>query len=85
MKWEPQQCADGSGEWIEANTPVGVFVVDDSVRTDRVAAIWYPAFLPAAEVLIGEYVSEAGAKRAIKRYAKRMAAAFKACAKAGWE
>lgn len=85
MIWRERHCGDGSGQWIEAATPVGVFVVDDSVRTDRVAAIWYPAFLPAAEVLIGEYVSEAGAKRAIKRYVKRMAASFKAMAKAGWE
>lgn len=86
MKWEPDQCDDGEGDpWIKSDTPVGEFVIDQTWDGSRFVAHWWPAFVSGDEVLIGQYVSQSGAKKAVKRYAKRMAKAFQALAKAGWE
>lgn len=77
MKW-----AEDDGQ-LEAVTPAGVFCVwsDDY----HWAAQWLPEWTPDGYVMIGRYRTAAAAKGACKRYAKRMAAAFKAMGKAGWQ
>ena len=83
MIWRTEYCSDGSGEWQQSDTAVGEFVVDDV--SGEILAIWYPAYVHSSEVVIGHYHTVGAAKRACKAFVKRMAAAFKACAKAGWE
>lgn len=81
MRWA------GEGREIRAETPVGDFVI---VRLtfgagDRFEATWAPNWGAYGSVLLGRYQTAGAAKGACKRYAKRMAAAFKAMGKAGWQ
>lgn len=78
MRW----AYGGMPGWYEAETPAGVFVITESGC--GFLASWWP---PGASdgVNIGNYRTQAAAKGACKRYAKRMAAAFKAMGKAGWQ
>lgn len=85
MKWERRTCDDGSGGWLQADTPVGEWVVESALRGDGFTATWFPSFAECAEVPIGRYKTEGAAKGGCKRYAKRMAAAFKALGKSGWQ
>lgn len=79
MKWEHRMLSDGSGTgWLQADTPVGEWCVEPALRGEGFAATWFPSFVECAEVPIGRYKTEGAAKGACKRYAKRMAAAFKA-------
>jgi hypothetical protein len=71
--------------WLEAETPVGQFVVQETRL--GFAASWWPNFarLVSAPVNIGYYRTQGASKAACKRFAKSMAAAFKAMGKAGWQ
>lgn len=84
MKWEPRVSSDGSGGWLEASSPVGEWAVSER-RDGRFNAVWYPLLGNGGEVEIGRYKTEGTAKAACKRYAKRMAAAFKTFGKSGWQ
>jgi hypothetical protein len=78
MRWE----YGGSPGWLEAETLAGWFVVAES------ASGFWAGWLPTgadSRVGIGTYRTQAAAKGACKRYAKKMAAAFKAMGKAGWQ
>lgn len=83
VKWLPHKCDDGSGGWIQADTPVGEWVIDNLHGPHR--AIWYPAWCQCCEVVIGDFKTAGAAKGACKRYAKRMAASFRQMGAAGWE
>ena len=78
MKWEH----GGTPGWLEADTAAGVFVVSEI--TTNFFAGWLP---PGASeyVTVGLYRTQGAAKGGCKRFAKRMAAAFKAMGKAGWQ
>lgn len=73
---------------IEANTNAGLFCVYEYLGCGdekRYAAGWVPVGSFYSDVMIGRYHTPGAAKAACKRYAKRMAAAFKAMGKAGWQ
>lgn len=83
MRWEAKHSfPKTTGHWLEAETPTGIWSVEQ--MTDCFTAFWLPCGV-GAEVCIGRYRTEGAAKGACKRYAKKMAAAFKAMAKAGWQ
>lgn len=84
MIWRNEKSGDGSGGWLQCDTPVGEWVIDD-YKGDGFAAIWFPAWCSCCEVTIGKYKTQGAAKGAAKRYAKRMAAAFKEMGRAGWK
>lgn len=83
MRWEIRKFHDGSSSWLQADTPVGEWAIEECGET--FAAYWLPSWATSDEVKIGTYRTQGAAKGAIKRYAKRMAAAFKAMSKAGWQ
>jgi hypothetical protein len=63
----------------------GVWIVRPEPR-ERFVAMWCPTGLGMETfVTVGTYRTDAAGKRAAKRYAKRLAAAFQAFAKAGWQ
>lgn len=86
MRWERQYGEDrDSRGWLEVETPVGQFVVEEGSR--GLHASWWPNHAPYADlpVTIGYYRTLGAAKSACKRFCKRMATSFKAMAKAGWQ
>lgn len=85
MKWVHHMLCDFSGSFLQADTPVGEWCVEPALRGEGFTATWFPPFVGVVEVPIGHYKTEGAAKGACKRYAKRMAAAFKALGKSGWQ
>jgi hypothetical protein len=89
MRWERLECE--TGESLQAKTAAGHwviyhrdFTIGSRVVSDGYVVDWWPldCATPTQFVL---WKTEASAKRAAKRYAKRLAAAFQAFAKAGWQ
>jgi hypothetical protein len=90
MRWERHERGEMAGgePYTQASSPVGIWCIADDicVASDGLTLTWYPlGSMQISEVVVGTYKTEASAKRAAKRYAKRLAAAFQAFAKAGWQ
>jgi hypothetical protein len=86
VRWERQFCDDGSGEWIEARTAAGDWAISEKPKPwGGFIVIWYPPVARCGEVEVGQFKTQAAAKRGAKRHAKALAAAFQSFAKAGWQ
>lgn len=77
--------ANNKGGWSEfSDDVIREKYPDGGPAADAFLADWFPAWT-ASPVRIGNYRTAGAAKGACKRYAKRMAAAFKAMGRAGWQ
>ena len=83
MRWELKGRDAESPGWLQADTTVGVWAVEE--MEEGFVAFWFPPWVTGDEIRIGTYRTQGAAKGAAKRYAKRMAAAFKALGIKGWQ